>query len=66
MNKYVNVEKIITDMEKEKGWCFTSIERTLLEIAVLKGTMAMLEYERKEIKELKELRELRETCKNLV
>ncbi len=34
MNKIVNVEKIVNEMEKKEDLCFTRSERLLLEIAV--------------------------------
>lgn len=52
MNKIVNVSKIVDEMEKKEDCCFTSSERTLLEIAVLEGAKATLDIESKIIKEL--------------
>ncbi len=52
MKKIVNVEKIVNEMEAKEDLCFTRTERLLLEIAVLKGAIATLDIERKEIKEL--------------
>ncbi len=56
MKKIVNVEKIVNGMEKKEDCCFTSSERTLLEIAVLKGAEATLDIERAVIKELQILK----------
>ena len=56
MAKTVNVEKIVNEMEAKEDLCFTSLERTLLEIAVLKGALATLDIEREETKELHILR----------
>ena len=56
MNKIVNVAKIVNEMEKKEDCCFTSSERTLLEIAVLEGAKATLDIERKVIKELQILK----------
>jgi len=55
MNKYVNAEKIVEEMERDETMCLTSVERTLLHIAVLKGAMAMVDYEHNEWKERKKL-----------
>ncbi len=52
MNKIVNVSKIVDEMERKEDCCFTSSERTLLEIAVLEGAKATLDIEKKVIKEL--------------
>lgn len=56
MDILVNVKQIVNEIEAKEDICFTSVERKLLEIAVLKGAMAMLDNERKEIKELTVLR----------
>lgn len=52
MAKTVNVEKIVNEMEAKEDLCFTRSERLLLEIAVLKGSIATLDIQREEIKEL--------------
>lgn len=58
MKKIVNVEAIVNkiEAEAEQDFCFTTRERTLLEIAVLEGAMATLDIEHDEIKELIKLR----------
>ena len=66
MKKIVNVEKIVNEMELKEDMCFTTLERTLLEIAVLKGALAVLDNERKEIQELVILRAKHEPKSNWV
>ncbi len=56
MAKVVNVEAIVNKIESKQDFCFTNLERTLLEIAVLEGAMATINIEREEIKELQKLR----------
>ena len=56
MKKSVNVEAIVAKIEAKQDFCFTTLERILLEIAVMEGALAMLNNERKEIQELAMLR----------
>jgi len=56
MVKTVNVTQIVNKIETKQDFCFTRLERSLLEIAVLEGAKATLDIEREEIKELAVLR----------
>ncbi len=56
MTKIVNVSKIVDRIESKQDFCFTNLERTLLEIAVLEGAKETINIEREEIQELQKLR----------
>lgn len=54
MNKLINCEQIVEEISVKYDLALTALDRTLLETAVLKGAIAMLDNEKAVMKELRE------------
>lgn len=54
MSKLIDCEKIAEEIAFKHDLALTALDRTILEVAVLKGAMAMLDNEKQVMKELRE------------